>query len=520
MNPDSQKITDEVKALLDRFKQISLTIDPNCLAVERPIYGTTIYLATCHVEMTMGRFTAHVFQDIIHKGYVIALAYGDIHTSKQIYTRIHSSCVTGETLMACDCDCAQQLEGGLKRIASAGVGILFYLMQEGRGVGYVAKSRDRMLVQSTEDQITTFEAYHLMGLNPDYRQYRNIKPICQLLGIDPEFILLTNNPEKISHLKNIGVNVAKSERIEVTPGPYNLAYLASKMVAGHMLVQPQQGTVPLKLPEKVVPFKPHVVKNAQRFVYVSSYLLPILPVDDEIILNQDDYYQYFDSQSIESYLKGNPPIIQSYQKLNDHRVSIKINRENLIKHRAQFPKDKVGELIYLPYWFRVHVYFDVVSGEDYVVLTYGNAEAYDVPIVRIQSDSIFNRFPLKDSDNREKFKLTIQSIVRHGCGALVLLYNDGRGAGFGAYAEDLMLRERGICNNTDESYKTLAITYDSRDYMAAMTLLKEHIPGNHVEMVMNSPNSLVKKIEYTQALHSHGIEVNKWIFLENLNFNK
>lgn len=56
----------------------------------------------------------------------------------------------------------EQLEGAMQKISEKGNGILFYLMQEGRGSGYVAKSRDRMLVQyveGTDQEISTFQAY-------------------------------------------------------------------------------------------------------------------------------------------------------------------------------------------------------------------------------------------------------------------------------------------------------------------------------------------------------------------------
>jgi len=45
-----------------------------------------------------------------------------------------------------DCDCKQQLNGAIKKIC-ANNGILFYLIQEGRGCGYVGKSRACMNVQ-------------------------------------------------------------------------------------------------------------------------------------------------------------------------------------------------------------------------------------------------------------------------------------------------------------------------------------------------------------------------------------
>src|SRR5690606_37253995 len=126
-------------------------------------------------------------------------------------TRLHSSCVTSETMRGCDCDCGQQLEGAFKVIAEKGNGILFYLMQEGRGVGYIGKSRDRMLVQASLDQLSTFQAYASMGLKKDHRSYDNIAHICHLLGIKASFVVLTNNPDKVEALKSLGLNVVRTE---------------------------------------------------------------------------------------------------------------------------------------------------------------------------------------------------------------------------------------------------------------------------------------------------------------------
>lgn len=80
-------------------------------------------------------------------------------------------------------------------------------MQEGRGCGYVGKSRDRMTVQYYEDKqsITTFEAYDMLGLKHDYRDYTDIQSIVKILNIDSEFILLTNNPDKIQKFIKLGL---------------------------------------------------------------------------------------------------------------------------------------------------------------------------------------------------------------------------------------------------------------------------------------------------------------------------
>ena len=92
-----------------------------------PIYGTTIYIGKTPLKTIYGEMTAYAFQDLIHKGYIIALTHGDIH-SAVLYTRLHSSCVTSELMRSMDCDCKQQLNGAIKKIC-AGNGILFYLIQ-------------------------------------------------------------------------------------------------------------------------------------------------------------------------------------------------------------------------------------------------------------------------------------------------------------------------------------------------------------------------------------------------------
>jgi 3,4-dihydroxy 2-butanone 4-phosphate synthase/GTP cyclohydrolase II len=112
-------------------------------------------------------------------------------------------------------------------------------------------------------------------------------------------------------------------------------------------------------------------------------------------------------------------------------------------------------------------------------------------------------------------KMSVKHIVSYGVGAMLLLYNDGRGAGFGAYATDRMMTEGGQVLSSDEAYRKLGVGYDSRDYDASMLLLRHHIPNEKIQMIMNSPASLVKKSEYAAALNAHKIDVDKWIFLDD-----
>ncbi len=485
---------------------------------QRPLDGQTLYLAHCPLDTRFGPFHAYVFQDIIDHHYIIALAHGDILGSEKLYTRLHSSCVTSETLRGCDCDCVQQLEGAFKVIAAKGHGILFYLMQEGRGVGYVGKSRDRMLVQASLDQISTFQAYAAMGLKKDHRNYDNISQICRLLGVTAPFVVLTNNPDKLDALRAQGIPIAGTEPLEFEPSPFNLAYLTSKAAGGHILKRPAETTVRRALPpEPVIPFQPHALTNASRFIYCASYFLPIRPVDDDILLTEEQFRTLFQAHARERYMGGPAPLVLGYQLIRDNRFFIKISPPNLTAFRRDHPDDPILDLLTTPYWFRVHVYYDIVTSQEFVVLTHGHVRPQDIPVIRLHSESLFNRFPLTNVDNRDKFKKSIKHIVTYGTGVLLLLYYDGRGAGFGAHATDLMLTKSGHVADSDEAYRRLGVSYDSRDYDASMLLLRHHLTTDKIQMVMNSPASLVAKTEYAEALKRHLLEVERWIFLEDEN---
>ena len=87
---------------------------------------------------------------------------------------------------------------------------------------------------------------------------------------------------------------------------------------------------------------------------------------------------------------------------------------------------------------------------------------------------------------------------------MVLVYQDGRGAGFGAFSLDRMFREQNRSYDTRESYRKLGVPFDQRDYECVFQILKSHLPSMNIQMVMNSPNSLIEKNEYAQALHRSG----------------
>ncbi len=227
------------------------------------------------LDTAHGAFRAHVFRSPATRSLVVAATKGDVSGPAPLLARIHSSCVTSETLGACDCDCAQQLASALARIAAEGRGIVFYLLQEGRGAGFVAKVRDRMIVQASRDRMTTFDAYERLGLGRDQRRYDDVATALERLGVEAPLRLLTGNPDKLAALARDGVRVESALPLAHDASPFNVHYLAAKSRSGHALAEPDAQLRAAATPGPVTYFDPVALEEAPRFVHVASYYLPI-----------------------------------------------------------------------------------------------------------------------------------------------------------------------------------------------------------------------------------------------------
>jgi GTP cyclohydrolase II len=161
----------------------------------------------------------------------VAVLIGKPDPADVVPVRLHSACLTGDLLGSLRCDCGEQLRTAVSRIASLGGGVLLYLDQEGRGIGLPNKLRAYGLQDAGLD---TVDADRHLGFLSDERSYDVAAALLGELGI-ARIRLLTNNPQKISSLRDHGIEVVGRLPLVTSSNSHNERYLRAKLErAGHL----------------------------------------------------------------------------------------------------------------------------------------------------------------------------------------------------------------------------------------------------------------------------------------------
>ncbi|MDP4281995.1 MAG: GTP cyclohydrolase II, partial [Bacteroidota bacterium] len=191
-----------------------------------------------------GEFKAIAFASKITKEQHLALVKGKVDDGSPVLVRVHSQCLTGDVFGSLRCDCGDQLIEAMKRIQKEGRGVLLYMQQEGRGIGFLNKMKAYSLQDSGMD---TVEANRALGFPADLREYGTGAEILADLGIR-KIRLLTNNPKKVSGIEGFGLEIVERVPIQVGQNEKNIRYLKTKREKlGHLLTFKDD---PVKNPKK------------------------------------------------------------------------------------------------------------------------------------------------------------------------------------------------------------------------------------------------------------------------------
>jgi len=184
-------------------------------------------LPTAHGDFRMILYKNHEQPNSPH----FALVSSRLFDAGNALVRVHSECLTGETMRSRRCDCGDQLAKAQKRIAREG-GVLVYLRQEGRGIGLTEKIRAYSL---QDEGLDTVDANVKLGHPADAREYSMAAAILKDLGI-AGVRLMTNNLEKADELAARGIAVRERVSIEIEPNETNRSYLKTKRDRfGHLI---------------------------------------------------------------------------------------------------------------------------------------------------------------------------------------------------------------------------------------------------------------------------------------------
>ena len=225
----------QLEVMADKFGIKIITV-ADLIAYRRRHERLVHRVAEAKLPTKYGEFTAVAYRSDIDPDEHLALVMGDISTEESVLVRVHSECLTGDVFGSLRCDCGEQVALAMQSIASEGRGVLLYMRQEGRGIGFHNKMRAYALQDKGLD---TVEANLCLGFPSDLRDYGIGAQILADLGLH-EIRLLTNNPKKVIGLEGYGLKVVETLPIIATPNPYNRRYLETKRKKlGHLIEIPE-----------------------------------------------------------------------------------------------------------------------------------------------------------------------------------------------------------------------------------------------------------------------------------------
>jgi 3,4-dihydroxy 2-butanone 4-phosphate synthase/GTP cyclohydrolase II len=189
-------------------------------------------VAEAKLPTKFGNFRVIAYKSTTDPAEHLAVVMGNVASDEPVLVRVHSQCLTGDVFHSMRCDCGEQIEMAMKRIADEGRGVVLYMRQEGRGIGLHNKIKAYALQDKGMD---TVEANLSLGFKADQRDYGVGSQILADLGIR-KMRLMTNNPKKMSGLASYGLEIVEQLPITTDPNQHNRRYLQTKQKKlGHLL---------------------------------------------------------------------------------------------------------------------------------------------------------------------------------------------------------------------------------------------------------------------------------------------
>lgn len=209
-----------IEQLIAHLNEVDPLEDP--VASSRAGHRRVSLRADATVPTEHGTFRFLAYKDRVTGTDHIAVVSGELDETALV--RVHSECLTGEAFGSLKCECGPQLQAALDAIEQDGGVVIYMRGHEGRGIGLINKLRAYSL---QEEGLDTVDANLALGLPADAREYAAAAGILSDLGIS-KVRLLTNNTDKATQLRALGLDVVEQVPLIVGVGPNNHQYLETK----------------------------------------------------------------------------------------------------------------------------------------------------------------------------------------------------------------------------------------------------------------------------------------------------
>ncbi len=212
-----------------RLKIISVA---NLIAFRRRREKLVSFVRGVTLPTEFGVFQLKLYRSIPDDEHHVALVMGEPEKKESALVRVHSECLTGDVFGSLRCDCGAQLKMAMKMVGDEKVGVVLYMRQEGRGIGFEKKIHAYEL---QEEGLDTVEANEHLGFPADLRDYGIGAQMLSDLGLK-KIRLITNNPKKVIGLESYGIEIVEIIPAILGSNQYNQHYLNTKKEKmGHWL---------------------------------------------------------------------------------------------------------------------------------------------------------------------------------------------------------------------------------------------------------------------------------------------